>query len=112
MKKDDKKEEKINNLAIKHDNDDIHSYNGPQTFHMFVKEWITPNYGIFSDIENIHWISQSKYQDIRVVESKQFGKTLILDYHTQSSEFDEHLYHESLIHPAMIAHDKPKKKYL
>jgi spermidine synthase len=45
----------------------------------------------------------SKFQDYAIVESALFGKMLVLDGDTQSSALDEHIYHESLVHPACVA---------
>ena len=45
----------------------------------------------------------SKFQDYAIVESALFGKMLVLDGDTQSSELDEHIYHEALVHPACVA---------
>ncbi|HEV2262873.1 MAG TPA: hypothetical protein VGR69_11355 [Candidatus Rubrimentiphilum sp.] len=64
----------------------------------------------FSETEMHHhaltrvlFAGRSKFQDIGVVESPVFGKMLILDGDTQSSQADEKIYHESLVHPAMAA---------
>ncbi len=46
---------------------------------------------------------RSKFQDYAVVVSSLFGKMLVLDGDTQSSALDEHVYHESLVHPACVA---------
>jgi spermidine synthase len=52
---------------------------------------------------------QSKYQSYRVVESIAFGTALMLDNLLQSTEFDEKIYHESLVHPAMLFHGCPEQ---
>lgn len=36
----------------------------------------------------------------------------MLDEKTQSAEIDERVYHESLVHPAMMAHGNPKNVYI
>lgn len=48
----------------------------------------------------------SEFQDIQLVESGPFGKVLILDGKLQSAEADEYVYHESIIHPALLYHSK------
>lgn len=49
---------------------------------------------------------QSEYQLIQLVDFEDFGRTLILDGRIQLAESDEHIYHEMLVHPAMVmAHD-------
>src|SRR5579864_1067506 len=54
-------------------------------------------------LTRVLFAGRSKFQDIGVVESPVFGKMLILDGDTQSSQADEKIYHESLVHPAMAA---------
>lgn len=46
---------------------------------------------------------------VQVVETAPFGRTLVLDGKTQSAQLDEFIYHESLVHPAMLAHPNPKR---
>lgn len=50
----------------------------------------------------------TKFQNIGIVESPVHGKMLILDGDTQSAQADEFIYHESLVHPALILHSHPK----
>ena len=45
---------------------------------------------------------KTKYHKIDLVESPCFGKTLIIDGDVQSSIKDEYIYHEALVHPAML----------
>jgi spermidine synthase len=45
--------------------------------------------------------SQSKYQHITVLDTKEYGECLFLDGIIQSSKADESLYHTWLVHPAM-----------
>jgi spermidine synthase len=47
--------------------------------------------------------AQSPYQKIDLFESEQFGVVLMLDGLFQTSERDEHFYHEMLIHPVMTS---------
>jgi spermidine synthase len=46
---------------------------------------------------------RSQFQSYAVVVSPLFGKMLVLDGDTQSAQLDEHIYHESLVHPACVA---------
>jgi spermidine synthase len=52
---------------------------------------------------------RSEFQEIDVVESEDYGRMLILDGKVQSTVRDEYIYHESLVHPAMVAHASPKE---
>ena len=51
---------------------------------------------------------KTDFQEVKIIEGSCFGKSLILDGKTQSTELDEYIYHESLVHPAMIYHEIPK----
>ena len=51
---------------------------------------------------------QTKYQNASIIEGSVYGKSLILDGKTQSTELDEFIYHESLVHPIMLMHKNPK----
>jgi spermidine synthase len=51
---------------------------------------------------------KSKYQEIIVLDSYEFGKVLVLDGLIQTTEKDEFVYHEMLAHPAMLLHPEPK----
>eukprot|EP00948_MAST-09A_sp_MAST-9A-sp1_P000475 g475.t1 len=63
-------------------------------------------------LKSIGWDSQSKFQHVQVIETSEFGKTLVLDSKTQSAKFDEKVYHESLCHPALLCHPNPKKVFI
>ncbi|MEM1866006.1 MAG: spermidine synthase, partial [Ignisphaera sp.] len=58
-------------------------------------------------VKQVHVVKRSKYQEIIVADVEDFGRSLILDGYIQSSEADEHIYHESLVHPAMVLHPNP-----
>jgi spermidine synthase len=45
---------------------------------------------------------QSPYQFIEIVSTHKFGRALVLDGVYQSSDYDEHLKHESLVHPVLV----------
>ena len=51
---------------------------------------------------------QTKFQQMAIIDSLRFGRCLILDGKVQSSESDEYIYHEALVHPGMMAHPAPK----
>ena len=53
--------------------------------------------------------TQSKYQDIKVVESIYYGKVLVLDGVVQLTEKDGDSYNEMMVHPAMYSHRSPKR---
>jgi spermidine synthase len=48
-------------------------------------------------------------QDVEIVDTPNYGYMLLLDGMIQSSEDDEHTYHEALVHPGLIAHANPRE---
>ena len=58
--------------------------------------------------KEIIYSGQTKYQKIEIYLSPVFGKMLVIDGEVQSSQIDEYIYHESLVHPAMILHLHPQ----
>lgn len=50
----------------------------------------------------------SKFQNIQVFDTYGFGRILVLDGITQTTEKDEFIYHEMLTHVPMISHPQPK----
>ncbi|KAL2541134.1 Thermospermine synthase ACAULIS5 [Abeliophyllum distichum] len=54
----------------------------------------------------------SEYQEIALLDTKRFGKVLVIDGKMQSAEVDEFIYHEYLIHPALLCHPNPKTVFI
>ncbi len=63
-------------------------------------------------IESILAEAKTPYQFMQIVESTFFGKMLIIDGDVQSSVKDEYIYHEALVHPAMLLHPNPKNVFI
>jgi spermidine synthase len=59
-------------------------------------------------IKALHVVKRSKYQTIVIADTEDYDRALILDDYIQSSYQDEHYYHESLVHPAMVTHPAPR----
>jgi spermidine synthase len=52
-------------------------------------------------IDELCYSGRSEFQQIAIVRSPVFGTMLVLDGDTQSSQRDERIYHETLVHPAL-----------
>jgi spermidine synthase len=52
---------------------------------------------------------KSKYQDVLIFESTDYGNVLVLDNVIQATERDEFSYQEMITHLAMNSHPNPKK---
>ncbi len=77
------------------------------------KKWYTDKY-----IKNCHvrfrvkkflFQKKTKFQKIEIFDLFDYGKSLVIDGIAQSAEKDEWVYHESLIHPALILQPVNKK---
>lgn len=60
-------------------------------------------------VERTLYRSKSKYQDLAVVDSPQFGRMLLLDGVIQTTLRDEPAYHEMIAHVPLFAHPAPRK---
>ena len=58
---------------------------------------------------NVLFHMDSKYQEIVITHREPEGVTLYLNGQLQISELDDAMYHEFLIHPALVAHPAPRK---
>lgn len=69
----------------------------------------TPNLGITCKIDRSLHHEKTPYQCIDVLETRQFGKMLLLDGMVMTTEKDEFVYHEMITHVAMHTHPNPKR---
>jgi spermidine synthase len=60
-------------------------------------------------IDRILHESESAFQTIKVVESKAYGRMLILDGVAQTTDQDEFVYHEMMAHVPVSYHPNPQK---
>ena len=75
-------------------------------------ELITPDLYQAERIERVHFSGRTPYQEVLVQDGAAFGRSLVLDGKTQSTEVDEFVYHEGLVHPAMISHRGPRSVFV
>ncbi|MEO1210433.1 MAG: spermidine synthase [Cyanobacteria bacterium J06638_20] len=75
----------------------------------WLSEYITPWDLYAHGITRILTHRQTPFQEMYVVETGAYGKALVLDGKWQSCTGDEFLYHEGLVHPAMMAQGAPRR---
>jgi spermidine synthase len=73
---------------------------------------VNPNLAQLHKIKKIIYSGQTEFQSVQVVDTRSFGVCLVLDGKIQSSERDEFIYHEALIHPAMLSHECPETVFI
>jgi len=76
------------------------------------REGLTEAFRVEICLKNILFDERSPFQRVQVIETEQFGRTLVMDGQTQSAKADEHIYHESLVHPAMLLHPEPRTAFI
>lgn len=79
---------------------------------MAVEEEIEPGLRVSYKLDRVLASTTSDMQKVDLVDLHPFGTTLLIDGLVQSSQLDEHVYHESLVHPAMLMHTLPKTVYI
>ena len=75
-------------------------------------ELITPGLLHVERIERVVFEGDTPFQNVVIQDGAEFGRSLVLDDKTQSTEVDEFVYHEGLVHPAMIAHAAPESVFV
>lgn len=48
-------------------------------------------------------------QNVLIADCSKYGRVLLIDGELQGAELDERLYHELLVHPAMLSHPNPRR---
>jgi spermidine synthase len=74
----------------------------PQSYKWFF-ETTTPVEGHMHAILRTLVQAQTKFQQVEILETASYGKCLVLDGRIQSSQADEFIYHEALVHPGLLA---------
>lgn len=72
-------------------------------------EFTDPTQAHMHGVKRYIYSGKTAYQSVEIMETEFFGRCLVLDGKIQSAEYDEFIYHESLVHPAMIAHPDPRE---
>ena len=75
-------------------------------------ESVHPDLYVMLKVRRGYYSGRTTYQKVEVLDSELFGRSLVLDGKTQSTERDEHIYHETLVHPAMLCHPEPKQVFI
>ena len=78
----------------------------------WVIETVMPDLAVMLKVDAVLYSGQTPYQQVEVVHSQVYGRSLLLDGKTQSTERDEHIYHETLVHPALLLHPDPQDIFI
>jgi spermidine synthase len=55
------------------------------------------------------YTEQTPFQALEIVDTDGFGRALVLDQALQTSERDEFMYHEMLVHVPLMTHPRPRR---
>ena len=75
-------------------------------------EYITPDLLQAERVHRVIYTGKTAFQSVTIQDTACFGRSLVLDDKTQSTELDEFVYHESLVQPCMIAHPGPRRVFV
>ncbi len=78
----------------------------------WVTEAVTPDLHQLTRIRGVVYSGRTRYQHVEILDTEPFGRVLRLDGKTQSSQSDEYVYHEALVHPAMLRHPAPRRVFI
>jgi spermidine synthase len=80
--------------------------------HRWFSDYISPDLTMLHSIKERIYSGRSKFQSVDIINTGSFGICLVLDGKIQSSEADEFIYHEALVHPAMLTHPRPERVFI
>src|SRR5512137_223623 len=75
-------------------------------------EYFSPEEGHLHGIREVLFSKHTPFQSMDILELGSYGKSLVLDGRIQSTSRDEFIYHEVLVHPAMLAHPDPRRVFI
>jgi len=75
-------------------------------------DYLSPDEGHMHGILTTLYSKKTQFQQMEIMTTGSYGRCLVLDNKMQSSEVDEFIYHEILVHPAMLMHPDPKKVFI
>jgi spermidine synthase len=75
---------------------------------LWYTEYHTRHVGLTLRVKETLFVSQTEYQTIEVLDTEDYGRVLLLDGLVMTTQRDEFVYHEMIVHPAMYVHPDPK----
>ncbi len=80
--------------------------------HRWFSDYISPDLTVLHSVKERIYSGRSKFQAVDIINTGSFGVCLVLDGKIQSSEADEFVYHEALVHAAMLTHPRPERVFI
>jgi spermidine synthase len=76
------------------------------------QEYLAPELYQMLGVREEIYSGNTRFQEVQVLDTYTFGRCLVLDGKSQSAEADEFIYHEALVHPALVAHPNPESVFI
>jgi spermidine synthase len=67
-----------------------------------------PGERLVYEVERVLHTGRTRFQKLEIADTVSYGRALFLDDKIQSSEMDEFIYHEALVHPALVLNPEPR----
>jgi spermidine synthase len=78
----------------------------------WLHDTVNPDFIQLHCIKRVLYTGRTEFQSVDIIETGNFGICLVLDGKIQSSIEDEFIYHEALVHPAMVSHPYPETVFI
>ena len=75
-------------------------------------EVVTTALMVLYRLKDVIHTTKTAYQSVDILDTDTFGRCLVLDGKIQSTEVDEHIYHEALVHPVLLHHSRPESVFI
>ncbi|MBT3351736.1 MAG: polyamine aminopropyltransferase [Nitrospinaceae bacterium] len=76
---------------------------------MWFTEYQSPGCGLTLRVKRSLFSGKSDFQDIQIFDTEDYGRMLVLDGAIQTTERDEFVYHEMIVHTPLCTHPNPKR---
>lgn len=76
---------------------------------LWFRERHTNNLGLVMRVKETLHREMTRYQDMMIMDTHEFGRVLVLDGYIQTTEKDEFIYHEMLVHVPLMVHPNPER---
>ena len=74
-----------------------------------VSETLYPGYAQTFTVEKVLFEIKTEHQHLQIIETPFMGRVMLLDGVVQTTERDEFIYHEMMVHVPLFAHPNPKR---
>ena len=82
---------------------------GGMELHLWFIEDEPPGMALALKVKGTVHREKTDYQDLAVIETVDAGRALVLDGCIQTSDMDEFIYHEMMVHVPLCTHPLPEK---